>query len=107
MRIEPTKPQKEITYRVTLDALKFTACYKAFLATVDVLEIYMHQIRNQEFVEPPTHEETVSFIKELGYRGELESITEMHIDHMIQPWRNFTSIINRCLSGKVTAFDQL
>nr|GFA23043.1 hypothetical protein [Tanacetum cinerariifolium] len=60
-----------------------------------------------ELVEPPTHEEIVSFIKELGYRGEVESITEMHIDHMSHPWRTFASIINRCLFGKVTAFDQL
>ncbi|GJT49087.1 hypothetical protein Tco_0975244 [Tanacetum coccineum] len=146
MRIEPTKTQKEVTYQVALDALKLTACYKAFLVTVDAPEIYMHhfwftithikdslsykfkldnksfkvgeevfrdvlqicpRIRNQEFVEPPTHEETVAFIKELGYRGELESITEMHIDHMSQPWRTFASINNRCLFGKVTTFDQL
>ncbi|GKC30540.1 hypothetical protein Tco_1037834, partial [Tanacetum coccineum] len=60
-----------------------------------------------EFVEPPTHEETVSFLKELGYRGELEFIIEMHIDHMRQPWKTFASIINRYLSRKVTAFDQL
>ncbi|GJW53421.1 hypothetical protein Tco_0097506 [Tanacetum coccineum] len=77
MRIEPTKTHKEVT------------------------------IRNQEFVEPPNHEEIVAFIKELGYRGELKSFTEMHIDHMSQPWRTFASIINRCLFGKVTAFDQL
>ncbi|GJZ93436.1 retrovirus-related pol polyprotein from transposon TNT 1-94 [Tanacetum coccineum] len=87
MRIEPTKTQKEVTYQVALDALKLTTYYKAFLATVGVPDIYMHQVRNQEFVEPPTHEETVSFIKELGYQGELESITKMHIDHMSQPCR--------------------
>ncbi|GJT60369.1 DNA-directed DNA polymerase [Tanacetum coccineum] len=146
MRIETTKPQKEVTYQVALDALKLTACYKAFLATANVPKIYMHQfwftikrikesssyddikylilfskmqsfkvgvevfcdvlqicprIHSQEFVEPPTHEETVAFIKEFGYQGELESITEMHIDHMSQPWRTFDSIINICLSGKV------
>ncbi|GJR74586.1 retrovirus-related pol polyprotein from transposon TNT 1-94 [Tanacetum coccineum] len=43
MRIEPTRSQKEVTYQVALDALKITACYKAFLATTDVPEIYMHQ----------------------------------------------------------------
>ncbi|GKG05362.1 hypothetical protein Tco_0325448, partial [Tanacetum coccineum] len=30
MRIEPIKSQKEVTYQVVLDALKLTACYKAF-----------------------------------------------------------------------------
>ncbi|GJZ07761.1 hypothetical protein Tco_0542044 [Tanacetum coccineum] len=31
----------------------------------------------------------------------------MHIDHMSQPWRTFASIINICIFGKVTTFDQL
>ncbi|GKC03587.1 hypothetical protein Tco_0995197, partial [Tanacetum coccineum] len=43
MRIEPTKTRKEVTYQVALDALKLTACYKAFLATANVPKIYMHQ----------------------------------------------------------------
>ncbi|GJT00282.1 retrovirus-related pol polyprotein from transposon TNT 1-94 [Tanacetum coccineum] len=139
MRIEPTKTQKEATYQVVLDTLKLSPYYKAFLVTVDVPEIYMHQfwftiskikdsssyqfkldkkkfkigvevfreilqifpkLPNQEFVEPPSHEEIVIFIKEIGYRGEPESITELYIDHMSQPWRTFASIINKCLSGK-------
>ncbi|GJS59048.1 hypothetical protein Tco_0653832, partial [Tanacetum coccineum] len=41
-RIKFTKPQREATYRVTLDALKLSPCYPAFLITVGVLEIYMH-----------------------------------------------------------------
>ncbi|GKE34449.1 hypothetical protein Tco_1453771 [Tanacetum coccineum] len=43
MRIEPTKTQKEATYQVVLDTLKLSPYYKAFLVTVDVPEIYMHQ----------------------------------------------------------------
>ncbi|GJT62441.1 hypothetical protein Tco_1005974 [Tanacetum coccineum] len=42
-RIEFTKPQREATYQVTLDALKLIPCYPAFLITTGVLEIYMHQ----------------------------------------------------------------
>ncbi|GKA82894.1 hypothetical protein Tco_0789642 [Tanacetum coccineum] len=141
MRIEPTKTQKEATYQVVLDTLKLSTCYKAFLATADVPEIYMHQfwftvtkikdsssykfkldnktfkvrvevfrdvlqicprLPKQEFIEPPSHEETVTFIKELGYKGELESIIEMFIYQMSQPWRTFASIINKCLYGKTT-----
>ncbi|GKC83641.1 hypothetical protein Tco_1139358 [Tanacetum coccineum] len=65
------------------------------------------KLPNQEFVEPPFHEEIVTSIKEIGYRGELESITELFIDHMSQPWRTFASVINKCLSGKTTGLDQL
>ncbi|GKA69025.1 hypothetical protein Tco_0775089 [Tanacetum coccineum] len=42
-RIEFTKPQREETYQVTLDALKLSPCYPAFLITVEVPEVYMHQ----------------------------------------------------------------
>ncbi|GKB04097.1 hypothetical protein Tco_0832240 [Tanacetum coccineum] len=43
MRIEPTKTHKEATYQVVLDTLKLSPCYKAFLVTADIPEIYMHQ----------------------------------------------------------------
>ncbi|GKC68891.1 hypothetical protein Tco_1114774 [Tanacetum coccineum] len=78
-RIEFTKPQREETYQVTFDALKLSPCYPAFLITVGVLEIYMHQFGNtvakicpklpdQPFDIPPsTNEEIMLFIYELGY----------------------------------------
>ncbi|GKC76610.1 retrovirus-related pol polyprotein from transposon TNT 1-94 [Tanacetum coccineum] len=43
MRIVPKKTQKEATYQVVLDTLTLSPCYNAFLITVDVPEIYMHQ----------------------------------------------------------------
>ncbi|GJR58739.1 hypothetical protein Tco_1500901 [Tanacetum coccineum] len=45
-RIEFSKPLKEQTYQVTLDALKLSLCYPAFQITAKVLEIYMHQFWN-------------------------------------------------------------
>ncbi|GKE48683.1 hypothetical protein Tco_1479941, partial [Tanacetum coccineum] len=42
-RIEFNKPQREETYQVTLDALKLSTCYPAFLINVEVPEVYMHQ----------------------------------------------------------------
>ncbi|GKA11229.1 hypothetical protein Tco_0690662 [Tanacetum coccineum] len=41
-----TKPQKEETYQVTLEALKLSSCYPAFQITTEVPEIYMHQFWN-------------------------------------------------------------
>ncbi|GJU04670.1 hypothetical protein Tco_1121100 [Tanacetum coccineum] len=108
MRIEFNKPQIEPIYQVTLDVLKLSSCYPAFLITIEVPEIYMHQfwntikkikdtdayqfkldkqkfqfdtevfreilqicprLPNQDFVGPPSEEEIVPFIKELGYTG--------------------------------------
>ncbi|GKD74116.1 hypothetical protein Tco_1332398 [Tanacetum coccineum] len=43
VRIDPTMTHKEETYQVILDIIKNTTFYKAFLATADVPEIFMHQ----------------------------------------------------------------
>nr|GEW48192.1 hypothetical protein [Tanacetum cinerariifolium] len=45
-RIKFSKPQRETTYQVTLDALKLSPCYLAFLITAKVPEIYMHPFWN-------------------------------------------------------------
>nr|GEU95386.1 hypothetical protein [Tanacetum cinerariifolium] len=45
-RIAFTKPQKEETYQVTLEALKLSPCYPAFQITAEVPTIYMHQFWN-------------------------------------------------------------
>ncbi|GJW79092.1 hypothetical protein Tco_0140774 [Tanacetum coccineum] len=45
-RIEFSKPQRETTYQVTLDALKLSLCYPAFQITAEVPKIYMHQFWN-------------------------------------------------------------
>ncbi|GJX26897.1 hypothetical protein Tco_0233193 [Tanacetum coccineum] len=45
-RIEFSNPQREATYQVTLDTLKLSPCYLAFLITVKVPKIYMNQFWN-------------------------------------------------------------
>ncbi|GKA23930.1 hypothetical protein Tco_0709963 [Tanacetum coccineum] len=121
MRIFPSKkPQKEPTYQVVLDALALSPCYLALLITAEVLEIYMQQfwftiskikdsssLPNQEFDEPPSDEEIILFVKELGYKGDIRSVTKVYTDHMHQPWRTFAAIINKCLSGKTTGLDKI
>ncbi|GJS59023.1 hypothetical protein Tco_0653807 [Tanacetum coccineum] len=56
--------------------------------------------RGQEFDKPPTEEEALSFIRELGHSGEIKYITDVIVDHLHQPWRTFASIINKCLYVK-------
>ncbi|GJV63627.1 hypothetical protein Tco_1474455 [Tanacetum coccineum] len=109
MRIDPTKTYKEPTYQVVLDALALSPCYPAFLITADVLEIYMqqfwftiskikdsssYQLPNQEFVKPPSDEEIITFIKELGYKGDLGSVNEgmfynKNVDYVDLLWEDF------------------
>ncbi|GJV91341.1 hypothetical protein Tco_1539154 [Tanacetum coccineum] len=79
MRIDPAKTQKEPTYQVVLDALALTTFYLSFLITAN----------------------------ELGHKGDVKSIIKVVMDQMYQPWRTFTAIINKCLSGKITGLDKL
>ncbi|GJV73294.1 hypothetical protein Tco_1493289 [Tanacetum coccineum] len=81
-RIEFSKPQREETYQVTLDALKLSPCYPAFLITAEVP-------------------------KELGYFGKCDMLSAIHTDQMHQPWRTFAAIINRCISGRTIGLDRL
>ncbi|GJQ96096.1 hypothetical protein Tco_0007235 [Tanacetum coccineum] len=145
-RIEFSKPQNEATYQVTLDTLKLTPCYHAFLITAEVPKIYMHQFwntikkirdtdaysfkidkkkcrvdtevfreilqicpsfHNQDFIVPPSKDELIPFIQELGYSGKYDMLSTIYTDQMNQPWRTFAAIINRCISRKTTRLDRL
>ncbi|GJW62724.1 hypothetical protein Tco_0112059 [Tanacetum coccineum] len=64
-------------------------------------------ILNQDFIAPPSEEELVTFIQELGYSGMCNMLSVIHTDQMHQPWRTFVAIINRCISGKTTGLDRL
>ncbi|GJU39136.1 hypothetical protein Tco_1192093 [Tanacetum coccineum] len=58
------------------------------------------KLPNQEFVVPPSsNEEIVSFIKELGYTGDIDFVSKVYTYHMHQTWRTFAAAINRCLSA--------
>ncbi|GKC15203.1 hypothetical protein Tco_1011985 [Tanacetum coccineum] len=119
MRIDPIKTQKEATYQVILDTLALSPCYNPFLITADVPEIYMQQFwftiskikdsSSYKFkLDNKSYKvEIVSFIMEISYKGDVESVTGVVTDHMYQPWRTFAAIINRCLSGKITGLDKL
>nr|GEX16074.1 hypothetical protein [Tanacetum cinerariifolium] len=102
-RIEFSKPQREETYQVTLDDLKLSPCYPAFLITAKVCPI----LHNQDFVEPPSKEEMVSFIQELSYSSKCDMISAIQTDQMHKPWRTYAIIINKCIFGKSPGLDRL
>nr|GEU87337.1 hypothetical protein [Tanacetum cinerariifolium] len=97
-RIAFSKPQREETYQVTLEALKLSPCYPAFICPGTL---------NQDFIPPPSEEELVTFIQELSYSGRCNMLSAIHTDQIHQPWRTFVAIINRCISGKTTGLDRL
>ncbi|GJU59937.1 hypothetical protein Tco_1237703 [Tanacetum coccineum] len=106
-RLSTTFKPKEPTFQVALDVLSLTPFYQAFLITASVHAIYMHEFWATKFVDPPFEEEILAFIRELGYSGNVKSLSDVKVETLTQPWRTFGTIINKCLSGKVTGLDLL
>nr|GEZ94609.1 hypothetical protein [Tanacetum cinerariifolium]GEZ96247.1 hypothetical protein [Tanacetum cinerariifolium] len=63
--------------------------------------------QGQDFDKLPINEEIMSFLRELGHTGEINSLNDVVVDHMHQPWRTFAALINKSLSGKTTGLDKL
>ncbi|GJW48666.1 hypothetical protein Tco_0080312 [Tanacetum coccineum] len=80
--------------------------YRAFLITADVPEIFP-RVPGCDFDALPSEEDTISFLRDLGHTGVINSLNDVVIDQMHQPWRTFAAIINRSLSGKTSGLDKL
>ncbi|GJS74220.1 reverse transcriptase domain-containing protein [Tanacetum coccineum] len=96
-----TVTKHKSSYRFKIDNKKFSVNVELFR---DILNI-CPRIQDQEFNEPPTEKEALSFIRELGHSGEIKYIIDVIVDHLHQLWRTFASIINKCLCGKIDNID--
>nr|GEX94921.1 hypothetical protein [Tanacetum cinerariifolium] len=74
-RLNPRKIQKDPKFQVVLDALALTPCYFAFLITADVSEI-CPRVQGQDFDAHLANEEIVSFLRDLGHNGEINSLND-------------------------------
>ncbi|GJS19882.1 hypothetical protein Tco_0448514 [Tanacetum coccineum] len=72
----------------------------------DILQI-CPRVQGREFDPLPSEEDTVSFLRDLGHTGVINSLNDVVVDQMHQPWRTFAANINRSLSGKTTGLDKL
>nr|GEY98070.1 hypothetical protein [Tanacetum cinerariifolium] len=72
----------------------------------DILHIYL-RVHGQSFVETPFEEENLAFIRFLGYSAAIRMLTDVNINKLYQPWRSFAAIINKCLTGKSSGYDNL
>ncbi|GJV64642.1 hypothetical protein Tco_1475470 [Tanacetum coccineum] len=108
-RLSTTFKPKEPTFQVALDVLTLTPFYPAFLIIASVPVFYMQEnmiliypkLHVQKFVDPPFEEEILTFIRELGYPGNIKLLSDVKVDMLHQPWRTFGTIINKCLSDLV------
>ncbi|GJX29137.1 hypothetical protein Tco_0237216 [Tanacetum coccineum] len=65
------------------------------------------RVPNEDFIVPPSKEFMITFLYELGYKGHIDKLASMFVDHMHQPWRTLAVIINKCLSRKTLSNDRL
>ncbi|GKB26945.1 hypothetical protein Tco_0866346, partial [Tanacetum coccineum] len=102
---------REPTFQVVLDALALTPCYLAFLITADVPEVYMHQFWNCIYKRDDFYRFKIDKKKRFKLTLEsywvINSLNDVVVDEMHQPWRTFAALINRILSGKTSGLDKL
>ncbi|GJY52783.1 hypothetical protein Tco_0444447 [Tanacetum coccineum] len=83
-------------YRFKLDKKKrFKLTLEVFR---DIFQI-CPRVQGRDFDALPSEEDTVSFLRELGHTGEINSLNDVVVDQMHQPWRTFAALINRGLFG--------
>ncbi|GKC18581.1 hypothetical protein Tco_1020731 [Tanacetum coccineum] len=91
-------------YRFKLDKKKrFKLTLEVFK---DIFQI-CPRVQGRDFDPLPSEEDTMSFLRELGHTGEINSLNDVVVDQMHQPWRTFAALINRGLSGKTNGLDKL
>nr|GEX26237.1 hypothetical protein [Tanacetum cinerariifolium] len=75
--------------------------------TLKKLTDEVDEIPNKQFEELPFEEAILTFLRELAYSREIKMITDVNVNKLHQPWRSFTAVINKCMSGKTTGYDGL
>ncbi|GJV76977.1 hypothetical protein Tco_1508561 [Tanacetum coccineum] len=77
-------------YNFKLDKKKYRVDTEVFH---EILQI-CPRLSNQDFVEPPSEEELVTFIQELDYSGKCDMLSAIYTDQMHQPWRTFVNNVD-------------
>ncbi|GKE41895.1 hypothetical protein Tco_1469179 [Tanacetum coccineum] len=97
------KTKKTPFYEFGLAQKKSSVDVELFKKILDIST----RVPNEDFVAPPSEEDLLAFLIELGYKGPLDHLARMFVDHMHQPWRTLATIINKSLSRKTSSNDRL
>ncbi|GJT29436.1 hypothetical protein Tco_0909711 [Tanacetum coccineum] len=80
-------------YRFKIDKKKrFKLTLEVFR---DIFQIFP-RVPGRDFDALPSEEDTISFLRDLGHTRVINSLNDVVIDQMHQPWRTFAAIINIC-----------
>ncbi|GJY62329.1 retrovirus-related pol polyprotein from transposon TNT 1-94 [Tanacetum coccineum] len=92
--------------------LKFLLDRKELTITLDDFRTIFHlpqanDNNHASFVAPPSFSDMVPFYKQvLGFTMELKTVSNFKISGLLQPWQTLCKIFSKCLSTRVTGWDQ-
>nr|GEW23059.1 hypothetical protein [Tanacetum cinerariifolium] len=99
-----------VTATVHHHSIRFKMDNKKHIVNLESFRDMLHicpRLTHQPFVEPPFKEEILAFLWFLRHNGAIRRLTDVNINKMHQPWRSFSAIINKCLTGKSSGYDSL
>ncbi|GJY40183.1 integrase, catalytic region, zinc finger, CCHC-type containing protein [Tanacetum coccineum] len=92
--------------------LKFLLDRKELTLTLDDFRTIFHlpqanDNNHASFVPPPSFSDMVPFYKQvLGFTMELKTVSNFKIPGLLQPWQTLCKIFSKCLTTRVTGWDQ-
>ncbi|GJV23937.1 hypothetical protein Tco_1376632 [Tanacetum coccineum] len=92
--------------------LKFLLDRKELTLTLDDFRTILHlpqanDNNHASFVPPPSFSDMVPFYKQvLGFTMELKTVSNFKIPGLLQPWQTLCKIFSKCLTTRVTGWDQ-
>nr|GEZ78697.1 hypothetical protein [Tanacetum cinerariifolium] len=91
------------------NSIRFKMDTKKSILDLEAFREMLHispRIPSQSFVELPFEEEILDSLKFLGHSHEIRHLTDVNVNKLYQPWRSFSSVINKCLTGKSSGIDK-
>ncbi|GJT26028.1 hypothetical protein Tco_0895965 [Tanacetum coccineum] len=92
--------------------LKFLLDRKELTLTLDDFRTIFHipqanDNNHASFVPPPSLSDMVPFYKQvLGFTMELKTVSNFKISGLLQPWQTLCKIFSKCLTTRITRWDQ-
>nr|GFB60589.1 hypothetical protein [Tanacetum cinerariifolium] len=96
------------TAKLHHNSIRFNIDTKKGVLDLEAFREMLHispRIPNQSFVELPSKEEILDFLRFLGHSHEIRYLTDVNVNKLYQPWRSFASVINKCLTSKSAGVD--
>nr|GEV95625.1 hypothetical protein [Tanacetum cinerariifolium] len=97
-------------FSIYKSSIRFTINKKKVSLDVDMLKEILQfcpKILRPKFEDLPLEHDILSFIKDLGHSKDIIFLIDVNVYYLHQPWRAFSIVINKYLSGKETGMDKI